>query len=106
MAAHQRTMPLLRLLARSGWQHDPDLWTVRCWDGHGRRARMRVHLSPTGASGSDSRRRRRMTTPTTRRTTPQRSPDRYLDCLSTSLRACWCRESARSPKSPYSTRFK
>ncbi|MGH3851196.1 MAG: hypothetical protein ACRDRT_16150, partial [Pseudonocardiaceae bacterium] len=28
----------------------PDLWTVRCRDGHGRRARMRVHLSPTGVS--------------------------------------------------------
>ncbi|MGH3829347.1 MAG: hypothetical protein ACRDRS_02680 [Pseudonocardiaceae bacterium] len=50
MAAHQRTMPLLRLLARLGWQHDPDLRTVRCRDGHGRRARLRVHLSqPRGA---------------------------------------------------------
>ena len=32
MAAHQRTTPLLHLLARLGWQHDPDLWTVRCRD--------------------------------------------------------------------------
>ncbi|MGH3826107.1 MAG: hypothetical protein ACRDQX_02880 [Pseudonocardiaceae bacterium] len=50
MAAHPRTMPLLRLLARLGWQPDPDLWTVRCRDGHGRRARMQVYLSSTGVS--------------------------------------------------------
>ena len=50
MAAHQRMMPLLRLLVRLGWQRDPDLWTVRCRDGQGRRARMRVHLTATEVS--------------------------------------------------------
>jgi hypothetical protein len=50
MAAHQRTMPLLCLLARLGWQRDLDLWTVRCRDGNGHRARIRVHLAPTGIS--------------------------------------------------------
>jgi len=50
MAAHQRMMPLLCLLVRLGWQRDPDLWTVRCRDGHGRRALLRVHLTATGVS--------------------------------------------------------
>ncbi|MGH3889925.1 MAG: hypothetical protein ACRDSZ_25730 [Pseudonocardiaceae bacterium] len=50
MAAHQRMMPLLCLLVRLGWQRDPDLWTVRCRDGHGRRARLRVRLTATGVS--------------------------------------------------------
>ncbi|MGH3865062.1 MAG: hypothetical protein ACRDQ4_02805 [Pseudonocardiaceae bacterium] len=50
MAAHRRTMPLLCLLVRLGWQRDPDLWTVRCRDGNGRRARIHVHLAPIGIS--------------------------------------------------------
>ena len=50
MAARQRKMPLLCLLIRLGWQRDPDLWTVRCRDGHGRRARLRVRLTATGVS--------------------------------------------------------
>lgn len=50
MAARQRMMPLLCLLVRLGWQRDPDLWTVRCRDGQGRRARLRVHLTVTGVS--------------------------------------------------------
>lgn len=50
MVAHRRTMPLLCLLARLGWQRDPNLWTVRCRDGDGHRARIRVHLAPTGIS--------------------------------------------------------
>lgn len=50
MASHQRTMPLLRLLARLRWQRDRNLWTVRYEDEHGRRARIFVHLSPTGIS--------------------------------------------------------
>ncbi len=48
MAKHHRTTPLLRLLGRLGWQRDPDLWTVHCRDGHGRRARILVHLSAAG----------------------------------------------------------
>ncbi|MGH3872974.1 MAG: hypothetical protein ACRDSR_15955 [Pseudonocardiaceae bacterium] len=48
MAQRHRTTPLLRLLSRLGWQRDPDLWTVHCRDGHGRRARILVHLSATG----------------------------------------------------------
>jgi hypothetical protein len=48
VAKHHRTTPLLRLLGRLGWQRDPDLWTVHCHDGHGRRARILVHLSAAG----------------------------------------------------------
>ncbi|MGH4006578.1 MAG: hypothetical protein ACRDTH_00130 [Pseudonocardiaceae bacterium] len=48
MANHHRTTPLLRLLGRLGWQRDPHLWTVHCRDGHGRRARILVHLSAAG----------------------------------------------------------
>lgn len=48
MAKRHRTTPLLRLLGRLGWQRDPDLWTVHCRDGHGRRARILVHLSVAG----------------------------------------------------------
>ncbi len=45
---HQRTTPLLRLLARLSGQRDPDLWTVRCRDQYGRRAQVQVHLTETG----------------------------------------------------------
>ena len=45
---HRRRMPLIRLLARLGWQRDPDLWTVPCRDRHGRRARLLIQLSPSG----------------------------------------------------------
>lgn len=48
MAKHQRMMPLLRLLIRLGWQRDPELWTVRCRDGHGRQTRLLVHLTSAG----------------------------------------------------------
>ena len=48
MAKRHRTTPLLRLLGRLGWQRDPDLWTVHCRDGYGRRARILVHLSAAG----------------------------------------------------------
>ncbi len=48
MAQRHRTTPLLRLLGWLGWQRDPDLWTVHCRDGHGRRARILVHLSAAG----------------------------------------------------------
>ncbi len=48
MAKRHRTTPLLRLLGRLGWQRDPDLWTVHCHDGYGRRARILVHLSAAG----------------------------------------------------------
>jgi hypothetical protein len=50
MAAHQRVMSLLCLLIRLGWQRDPNLWTVLCRDGHGRRACLRVRLTATGVS--------------------------------------------------------
>lgn len=46
-ARHQRTTPLLRLLARLGWQRNPNLWTVRCRDLYGRRAQVQVHLTET-----------------------------------------------------------
>ncbi|MGH3906909.1 MAG: hypothetical protein ACRDTE_22415 [Pseudonocardiaceae bacterium] len=45
---HRRRTPLIRLLARLGWQRDPDLWTVPCRDPHGRRATLLIQLSPFG----------------------------------------------------------
>jgi len=48
MGKHQRATPVIRLLARLGWQRDPNLWAVRCRDGRGRRARLRVHLTEDG----------------------------------------------------------
>lgn len=45
---HHRGTPLIRLLARLGWQRDPDGWTVSCRDLDGRRARLLVRLAPTG----------------------------------------------------------
>lgn len=54
-AKHQRGSSVLRLLARLNWQRDPDSWTVRCHDGRGRRARLRVGLAPTGVMLSPSR---------------------------------------------------
>lgn len=45
---HQRRTPLIRLLARLGWQRDPELWTVPCRDPHGRRARLLIRLWPSG----------------------------------------------------------
>jgi hypothetical protein len=48
MARHARTNPLLNLLARLGWQRNPDLWTVRCRDQRGRRAQLTVHLATEG----------------------------------------------------------
>ncbi|MGH3754522.1 MAG: hypothetical protein ACRDRP_17850 [Pseudonocardiaceae bacterium] len=45
---HHRNLPLIRLLARLGWQRDPDGWTVPCRDVDGRRARLLIRLSPTG----------------------------------------------------------
>lgn len=48
MNARRRTLPLIRLLARLGWQRDPDGWTVPCRDGHGHRARLRIGLTETG----------------------------------------------------------
>ena len=45
---HRRSTPLLWLLARLGWQRDPQLWTVPCRDVDGRRARLLIRLSPSG----------------------------------------------------------
>ncbi|MFC5108374.1 hypothetical protein [Kibdelosporangium philippinense] len=50
MAKHQRATPLIRLLARLGWQRDPNLWTVRCRDGRGRRARLHIRLTADGVT--------------------------------------------------------
>ncbi len=50
MAKHERRTPLLRLLARLGWQRDPDLWTIPCRDGQGHRASLWVTLTSTGVS--------------------------------------------------------
>lgn len=54
MGNHQRATPLLRLLARLGWQRDPDLWNVRCRDGRGRRALLRIHLAAAGVTRTPS----------------------------------------------------
>ncbi len=45
---HRRSTPLIRLLARLGWQRDPQVWTVPCWDVDGRRTRLLIRLSPSG----------------------------------------------------------
>lgn len=50
MGKHQRATPVIRLLARLGWQRDPDLWTVRCRDRHGRRARLHIRLTTDGVN--------------------------------------------------------
>lgn len=44
----QRATPVLRLLARLRWQRDPTAWTVRCRDGNGDRAVLRIQLAETG----------------------------------------------------------
>ena len=45
---HRRNTPLIRLLARLGWQRDPAAWTVPCRDVDGRRARLLIRLSSSG----------------------------------------------------------
>lgn len=44
MSRHRRQVRLVALLARLGWQRDPDLWTISCRDGHGRRSRLSVRV--------------------------------------------------------------
>lgn len=44
MSGHRRQVRLLAILARLGWQRDPDLWTIPCLDGHGRRAHLPVRV--------------------------------------------------------------
>ena len=39
-----RQARLLALLARLGWQREPDLWTISCRDGHGRRSHLSVRV--------------------------------------------------------------
>jgi hypothetical protein len=50
MTKHHRRTPLVCLLARLGWQRDPDLWTVRCRDEYGRRTCVLVQLTTAGVS--------------------------------------------------------
>lgn len=50
MRSHNPVEPLIRLLARLGWQRDPHLWNVPCRDASGRRARLRVTLTEAGVS--------------------------------------------------------
>jgi hypothetical protein len=44
---HQRGTPLDRLLARLGWQREPEGWTVPCRDHEGHRARLLIRLAPS-----------------------------------------------------------
>ena len=44
MSRHRRQVRFLAILARLGWQRDPDLWTIPCLDGHGRRAQLSVRV--------------------------------------------------------------
>jgi len=44
MSRHRRRLGLPAILARLGWQRDPDLWGIPCQDGHGHRARLSVRL--------------------------------------------------------------
>ncbi|MGH3866865.1 MAG: hypothetical protein ACRDQ4_12135 [Pseudonocardiaceae bacterium] len=46
---HHRGTPLIRLLARLGWQRDPDGWTVPCRDLDGRRARLLIRSRRSGS---------------------------------------------------------
>lgn len=50
MTQHRKGNVVLRLLIRMGWQQDPALWTVRCRDRDGRRARLAIRLAATGIS--------------------------------------------------------
>ncbi len=43
-----RSVPLVVLLARLTWQRDPEVWTVHCRDGRGRRTTLRIGLTTTG----------------------------------------------------------
>ena len=43
-----RSVPLAALLARLSWQRDPEVWTVHCRDGWGRRTTLRIGLTTTG----------------------------------------------------------
>ena len=44
MSRHRRQVRFLAILARLGWQRDPDLWTIPCLDGHGRRSHLSVRV--------------------------------------------------------------
>lgn len=44
MSRHRRRVRLLTILARLGWQRDPDLCTIPCLDGHGRRTHLSVRV--------------------------------------------------------------
>lgn len=48
MGDGQRRTPVIRLLARLGWQRDPDQWTVQCRDERGEGAFLDIHLADTG----------------------------------------------------------
>lgn len=50
MSTHHRQTRLLRLLARLGWQRDPELWTIPCRDGHGHRCQLQVRLITKGVT--------------------------------------------------------
>ncbi len=44
MSRHCWELGLLGILARLGWQRDPQLWDVQCLDGNGQRTRLSVRL--------------------------------------------------------------
>lgn len=44
----RRRQAIAFLLARFGWTGEPDAWRIRCRDGDGRRAVLRVGLGETG----------------------------------------------------------
>ncbi len=48
MKGRRCARPLLTLLARLGWQPDPQTWTVRCWDLDGHRRSVRVSMGERG----------------------------------------------------------
>lgn len=43
-----RSVPLVTLLARLTWKRDPEVWTVHCRDGWGRRTTLQIGLTTTG----------------------------------------------------------
>lgn len=50
MARHRRTASLLQLLARLGWEREPDRWTVQCRDEDGRKGVVTVGVCDDGVT--------------------------------------------------------
>lgn len=54
MGRRRTVVSVVRLLARLGWQRDPERWTIRCRTMRGRRASLRISLAANGVMVSAS----------------------------------------------------